>query len=90
MAEEVKYFKVNDNNDKVDATIADATEAEKYLDGKLIETSQLKNGDGEWVWTPVPQEGGKKRRSSKKSKKGGKKSKKSKKGGKKSRKTRKH
>ena len=43
------------------------------------------------VWTvTTPQTAGRKRRSSKKSKKGGKKSKKSKKGGKKSKKTRRH
>jgi hypothetical protein len=87
MAEVVKYYKMNEENEKVETIEAEATLAEKQENGE-IETSTKTNGlwDKEWA---RPSSGGRKRRSSKKYKKGGnkhtiggRKSKKCKKGGK--------
>jgi hypothetical protein len=96
MAELVKYYKMNEENEKEDSNEAEATLAERQVNG-VIENSTKTNGlwDQEWA---KPSVGGKKRRSSKKSKKGGnkytmtmggKKYKKSKKVGKKSKKSKK-
>ena len=99
MAEVITYYKIvlGDNGEEIKTVTqeADATLAEKVVNGE-IEISNKTDSvwDKEWA---KPQEGGRKRRSSKKSKKGGnkhtmggKKSKKSKKSGKKSKKSRKH
>uniref|UniRef100_A0A6C0DEV6 Uncharacterized protein n=1 Tax=viral metagenome TaxID=1070528 RepID=A0A6C0DEV6_9ZZZZ len=90
MAEPIEEIKLYNSSDVETTDYNEAVKAEKYVDEKLTETANNKNENNEWVWTKVSA-GGRKRRSFKKSKKGGKKSsKKSKKGGKKSKKTRRH
>jgi hypothetical protein len=81
-------IKMYNSSDEETTDYLQAVRAEKNLDGSTYKSNE-KDNSGDWKWVT----GGKKRGSSKKSKKskkmGGRKSKKSKKGGKRS-KTRKH
>jgi len=89
-------IKMYNSSDEDTTDYGEAVRAKKTV-GTLTYISTEKHGIGDWIW--VEQKGGKRRRSFKKSKKGGnkqtmtmggRKSKKSKKGGKKSKKSRKH
>jgi hypothetical protein len=91
---EIRLYNADGN--VVDDDDESVVRAEKYVNGNLTFYSNEKDSNGDWIWKA--QEGGRKRRSFKKYKKGGnkhtntmggRKSKKSKKSGKKS-KTRRH